>query len=137
MDDKQGQIARYTKEMQKQIRKQRLRDARRKSGDKDKTKKPRQKDWVPDSRDGWEDLDYSSEERIMPRGDAERRSDVERRSDTERHAFEGRSDGNTEGGADPQNVDSAHLPRAGTFNKIGCAACATQPIFRETHISCS
>ena len=53
--------------MHKHSRKQRLRDARRKSGSKNKTKKPRRKDWILDSSDAWDDGDYLADERILPR----------------------------------------------------------------------
>ena len=100
MDDKQKQVENYTKEIQKHVRKQRLRDTRRKSGPKEKAKKPRRKDWVPDKWDEWDDMDYSADERIMPRGDADRRRAVERK------AIEGNSDGSSGRVADPQISDS-------------------------------
>ncbi len=100
MDDKHLQVERYLKEVQKQARKKRLRDARRKSGPKQKIDKPRRKDWIPDTWDDWDDLDYPADERIMPRGAGERRREVERR------AFEGGSDGNSGSApvADPRGL---------------------------------
>jgi ribosome biogenesis GTPase len=63
--------------MNKHARKQRLRDARRKSGSNNKTKKPRRKDWILDSPDAWEHDDYQTNERILPRGEHERRRKLE------------------------------------------------------------
>lgn len=101
MDDKSQQIERYTQEMQEHTRKQRLRDVRRKSGAKQQEKKPRRKDWKPDSWDDWDDLDYPTDERILPRGEAERRRTMERQ------ASEGRTGVNSGGVVDPQGPDSA------------------------------
>jgi len=89
MDKNKIQIENYTKDMQKHVRKQQLRDSRRKSGPKNKAKKPRQKEWLPDSWDDLDDLDYTVEERIMPRGEGERRREIERR------AFKGSSKKNS------------------------------------------
>jgi ribosome biogenesis GTPase len=63
--------------MNKHSRKQRLRNARRKSGNNHKTKKPRRKDWILDSSDAWNDDDYQTNERILPRGEHERRRKLE------------------------------------------------------------
>ena len=63
--------------MQKGARKRQLRDARRKSVKKTSTKKPRRKDWVSDSHDSWDEDDYQTEERILARGENERRRNLE------------------------------------------------------------
>lgn len=77
MDDKLKQIAQYHKSMKKHVEKQKLRDARRKSGTKTKDKKPRRKAWRSDTWEEWDELDFPIEERVMPRGSAERRRRVE------------------------------------------------------------
>ncbi len=114
MDDKQKQVANYTKDMQKHIRKQKLRNTRRKSGQKEKIKKPRHKEWIPDSWEEWDDLDYPADERIMPRGDAERRRDVERR------ALDGRSGGNSERVAESQgsSIPKGLVPSSGSRPEV-------------------
>jgi hypothetical protein len=74
MDDKLEQVDRQLKSMQKHIRKQELRQARRKTDAPTSKKKPRHKDWLDDD---WED-EYNLDERIMPRGEDERRKQVAR-----------------------------------------------------------
>jgi len=77
MNDKIKQVADYEKSWKKHVEKQKLRDARRKSGQKTKGKKPRRKDWNADSWDEMDDPEYYSEERVMPPGSMERRRQVE------------------------------------------------------------
>jgi len=67
----------YKQQMNKHSRKQRLRDARRKSGNNRSTKKPRRKDWTSDYNDDWDDSDFMTDERILPRGEHERRRNLE------------------------------------------------------------
>ncbi|MBC8506041.1 MAG: ribosome small subunit-dependent GTPase A [Anaerolineales bacterium] len=107
MDDNKIQIENYSEDMQKHVRKQQLRNTRRKSGPKNKAKKPRQKEWIPDSWDDIDDLDYSVDERIMPRGEEERRREIERK------ALSGTSGGNSERAADPQGSEPASGSRPG------------------------
>lgn len=78
MDDKLEQVEKYHKAYKKHVRKQSLRDARRKAGPRAKDKKPRRKDWIPDAWDEWGEIDYQAEERVMPPGAAERRREVEK-----------------------------------------------------------
>lgn len=73
-DDKLEQVERQIKSMQKHIRKQELRQARRKTDAPTSKKKPRHKDWLDDA---WED-EFNLDERIMPRGEDERRKQVAR-----------------------------------------------------------
>ena len=62
----------------KGIRKEEIRNARKKTKTKKKTtQKPRRKDWDSDSYDTWDDNDYLDEERILPRGENERRRNLE------------------------------------------------------------
>ncbi|MBL6961217.1 MAG: ribosome small subunit-dependent GTPase A [Anaerolineales bacterium] len=67
----------YTEKMKKHSRKERLRDARRKTGNNRSTKKPRRKDWGSDYSDDWDGGDYLIDERILPRGEHERRRKLE------------------------------------------------------------
>jgi len=63
--------------MHKGTRKRHLRDARRKTGNKNTTRKPRRRNWISDSPDAWDDDDYLTNERILPRGERERRRNLE------------------------------------------------------------
>ena len=63
--------------MRKGSRKRQLREARRKSGNKKTVKKPRRKNWTSESIDIWDDANYQTEERIIPRGEHERRRNLE------------------------------------------------------------
>ena len=65
----------YSKKVKKTSRKRKLREARRKLGNIEKTKKPRKKDWLSDD---WEDEDFQIHERIQPRGERERRKEREK-----------------------------------------------------------
>jgi ribosome biogenesis GTPase / thiamine phosphate phosphatase len=81
MDDKNKQITKYRQSMKKHVAKQKLRKARKKAGTRENPKKPRQKDWIPDAWDEWEDLEYPVLEKVMPRGSADRRREVARLAD--------------------------------------------------------
>ncbi len=64
----------YEEQMKKAARKKQLREARRKSGDQKGKKKPRKKDW---GSTNWDEDDYQTKERILPRGENERRKERE------------------------------------------------------------
>jgi len=98
MDDKQKQIERHIKSVEKQVAKQKLRQARRKAGTKESAKKPRKKDWIPDAWDEWDDLEYPVVEKVMPRGSEDRRRKVAKLATD--------SGGRSERVADPGGVDS-------------------------------
>jgi ribosome biogenesis GTPase len=68
----------YLKDLEKHIHKERLRESRRKTGARDKTKKPRQKNWMPDSFDDWDDVYLETHESIYSPGERERRRMVEK-----------------------------------------------------------
>lgn len=78
MDDKQKMVLQYQKSIKKHVTKQKLRDARRKSDPKEKEKKPRQKDWISEAGNDWDEIDNFAEERVMPRGSTERRREVQK-----------------------------------------------------------
>ncbi|MCP4139783.1 MAG: ribosome small subunit-dependent GTPase A [Chloroflexi bacterium] len=63
----------------KGIRKEEIRNARKKTKKKKKktSRKPRRKDWDINSHDTWDENDYLDEERILPRGENERRRNFE------------------------------------------------------------
>ncbi|MAS34891.1 MAG: ribosome small subunit-dependent GTPase A [Anaerolineaceae bacterium] len=82
--DKQDQIDRYVKGMNKSTRRQQLQKANKKMRRNQASKKARRKDWIPgnlDVVDDWDELeewdDYEDSERIMPRDEGERRRAVE------------------------------------------------------------
>ncbi len=80
MDRKQKQILEHHKSMQKHIRKQQLREARRKAGVRSQMKKPRLKKISTNDWDDWENLDeleLSTYETIIPKGETERRREME------------------------------------------------------------
>jgi len=83
MNENDKLVERYIKSSQKHERKQKLRDARRKTGPKQQTKKPRQKKIALHDWDDWDDLDemeFDTYERVMPKGAGERRSQVEKQA---------------------------------------------------------
>ena len=67
----------YTKAMKKHVRTQGLRKASKKTKRRQKTKKPRQKNWLDAAFDEYDELEFDNVERIMPRGERERRRTVE------------------------------------------------------------
>ena len=80
MDKQQKQILEYHKSMQKHIRKQQLREARRKAAARTQTKKPRLKKISANSWDDWDELDeieLNTYELILPKGESERRREIE------------------------------------------------------------
>ena len=84
MDNNEILVERHQKEMEKHTRKQKLRDARRKSGVKGSTTKPRRKKLNHNNWKDWDDLDtieFENTEPIMPRGERERRQKIEKQID--------------------------------------------------------
>lgn len=68
----------YAKEMEKHIRTQQLRNAKKKSGYSQADKKPRKKDWGTESWEEWDELEFEDTEPVMPRGEKERQRNLER-----------------------------------------------------------
>jgi len=88
----------YSKQMQKHIRKKKLREARRKAGPRTEMKKPRLKKLSPTN---WDDADeFGSVEVIMPKGDRERRREIEQ------NLLEGRSNESSSAETDPVEIKS-------------------------------
>jgi ribosome biogenesis GTPase len=69
---------RYRQDMQKSERRKKLQLTNKKLGRQQQSKRTRQKNWLPDHSDDWDDLDYEREERVMPRNERERRRTVEK-----------------------------------------------------------
>jgi ribosome biogenesis GTPase len=69
----------YEKSMRKHIRTQQLRKEKKKSVYQQNKKKPRQKNWVQEDWEEWDDLDFKDTEPIMPLGENERRRARERK----------------------------------------------------------
>ena len=67
----------YSKEMKKHLRTQELRKASKKTNRRQKSKKPRRKNWIGDAHDEYDELEFETVERVMPRGERERRRTVE------------------------------------------------------------
>ena len=67
----------YNKAMKKHLRTQELRKASKKTKRRQKTKKPRRKNWIDATYDEYDELEFDTLERIMPRGERERRRSVE------------------------------------------------------------
>jgi len=67
----------YNKAMKKHLRTQELRKACKKTKRRQKTKKPRRKNWIDAAYDEYDELKFDTFERIMPRGERERRRSVE------------------------------------------------------------
>lgn len=67
----------YDKAMKKHLRTQELRKASKNSKRRQKTKKPRRKNWIDITYDNDDELEYGTSERIMPRGEYERRRTIE------------------------------------------------------------
>jgi ribosome biogenesis GTPase len=69
---------RHWQDMQKSERRKKLQSTNKKLGRQQQSKRTRQKNWLPDHSDDWDDLDYEREERVMPRHERERRRAVEK-----------------------------------------------------------
>jgi ribosome biogenesis GTPase len=71
----------YIKQMKKHTRKQQLREARRKSGTREREKKPRIKKVAPNEWDDWDDLDdmeFDTFQPIVSKSERERRREIEK-----------------------------------------------------------
>ncbi len=75
--DKDVTIKRHQKMVKKMERRQKLQVATKKLKRNRQPKPVRKKDWLDHDPEMWDDLDYGLEERIMPRGEAERRQALE------------------------------------------------------------
>ena len=83
MNNKQQLVERHIKEMEKHTRKQKLRDARRKTGRKNLHKKPRLKKILINEWDELDELELGSFTPIMPLGSSERRRENEKKASNE------------------------------------------------------
>ena len=101
MNDKHNIVERYIKGSEKHTRKQKLRDARRKLGNKNQGKKPRQKKLNPVDRDDFDEIIFETYEAIMPKGEQERRREIEKQ------AFKGAEKQGSEKDPSANGVDSA------------------------------
>jgi len=72
----------YSKEMNKHLRTQELRKASKKTNRRQKSKKPRRKNWIGHAYDEYEEFEFETVERVMPRGERERRRTVEQIAST-------------------------------------------------------
>jgi ribosome biogenesis GTPase len=72
----------YNKAWNKHLRTQALRKASKKTKRRQKTKKPRRKNWLDAAYDEFDELEFDTVERIMPRGEHERRRSVEQMAST-------------------------------------------------------
>ena len=77
MNNKQIQVERHLKNMEKHTRKQKLRDASRKAGPKHTNKKPRQKKITFQDWDELDELEFETYAPILSKGERERRKAVE------------------------------------------------------------
>ena len=109
--------------MQKHTRKQKLRDARRKSGPRVNEKKPRLKKVSLNDWDDWDNLDnleIETYEPIVSKGELERRREVEK-------TIKGNSNGNSLNTADSLKSDSAPKSRKNIVsNGSSCVLCDSQ-----------
>jgi ribosome biogenesis GTPase len=78
MSNNKPRVNNYAKEMEKHIRTQRLRKAKKNSAHTQAEKKPRQKQWTQEKWDEWDDLDAEESEPVVPRGEKERQRKLER-----------------------------------------------------------
>lgn len=68
----------YKNHVEKETRRKQLKSAQKNVNKNYVSKRPRRRDWLFDSVEEWDDLDYEPEERVMPRGEQERRQTLER-----------------------------------------------------------
>ena len=100
MNDKNELVQKYITGTQKHVRKQALRDARRKSGVQLRDKKPRSKKITPNDWDDWDDLDemgLDTYEPMISKDERERRREIEK-------TISGGSNGNSRGVAEPNGT---------------------------------
>ncbi len=69
---------RYRQHSKKEKRRKKLQSTRKKLKRNYQPKQARQKNWIANSLEDWDDLDYEQDERIMPHGERERRHALER-----------------------------------------------------------
>ncbi len=75
---KKNIMTKTVEKYKKGIQKQEIRNARKKTKKKKRTtQKPRRKNWISDSYDTWDNNAHIDEERILPRGENERRQNLE------------------------------------------------------------
>ena len=91
----------YSKEMKKHLRTQKLRKASKQTKRRQKTKKPRRKDWIGDAFNEFDELEFETVERVMPRGERERRRTVEQIASTSVNK------GQNDKGRSPQDPDNS------------------------------
>jgi len=83
MNENTESVEKHKKQMEKHARKRNLSEARRKSGSRGNSKKPRQKKISRNEFNEWEDLDsmdYEMREPIMPKGERDRRRKIEKQA---------------------------------------------------------
>jgi ribosome biogenesis GTPase len=100
----------YIKQMQKHTRKQKLREARRKSGPRAHKKKPRLKKVSLNDWDDWDNLDeleFEAYQPIRTKGESERRREIEK-------TISGGPNGNPREVADPEKAASPQKASRGT-----------------------
>ena len=110
MTDKNKIVQKYIQGMQKHTRKQKLQDARRKSGVQLREKKPRSKKITPNDWDDWDDLDemgFDTYEPMISKDERERRREIEK-------TISGGSNGNSRGVAEPDGTASPQKSAAET-----------------------
>jgi ribosome biogenesis GTPase len=101
MDNKQKQVEKHIKGMQKHNRKQNLRAARRKNCSRNRDRKPRQKKISPTNWDHWDDLDEVTIDTFEPIVSHNSR---ERRREISKQAIADDSSSDTRQVADPNRV---------------------------------
>ncbi|KAA3643048.1 MAG: ribosome small subunit-dependent GTPase A [Chloroflexi bacterium] len=79
MKDQNQDLEKYIKGRAKAEQRKKLQQARRKEKPRQKSKQPRQKDWRDLNEESWDELDLLEEERIMPRGEQQRRKNMEQK----------------------------------------------------------
>ncbi|HBX68755.1 MAG TPA: ribosome small subunit-dependent GTPase A [Chloroflexi bacterium] len=102
MNNKNELVQKYITGTQKHIRKQQLRDARRKNGPRVQEKKPRFKKVAPYELDDWkelEELEFENYEPIISKDERERRREIEK-------SLNGSANGNSKGVANPQITEA-------------------------------
>ena len=78
MNDQNYDLDKFAKGCAKGEKRKRLQQARRKEKSRQKRKRTRQKDWTKLNEENWEDGECIQDQRIMPRGETQRRKNTER-----------------------------------------------------------
>jgi len=68
----------YKQHVEKETRRKKIKSAKKETKRRHRDSRTRRKNWIPDNLDDWEELDYDLEERIIPRGEGERRQALEK-----------------------------------------------------------